>query len=396
MQARDTVYQPRDGPFTGTAMNSSSITGNCALCDNPIAVAGDSAEHIIPNSIGGRRKISGFICRDCNSTTGESWDAEIWKQFSHVAMMHGVERDRGEPPSMKIQTVDGNRYLLLPDGSMTIEHPKFRAEPGENGIDINVSARDAKEARRMARQIANKHPKVNLESLLSAMSAVETPLESPVTFTSQFGGIPAGRSMVKSAVALAAAIGVDARSCDAALAHLKDDAAPAPHAFFYLRDLVANRPQLHAFNCVSVLGDPARRTLLGYVEYFSLSRVVVILSDTYDGEPVSATYAFNPADGETLDLQIDLDLSDEELERIRANDAVTDASYSSALHAGFGVIYRRSQMRHWQRETGKAFEHACKAMGIPWGGVVPQERAREFAAHMVEYLGPMISKMVRR
>ena len=377
-------------------MDSISPEGTCALCGDPFAVRGDSNEHIIPNSIGGRRKISGFICRDCNSATGESWDAEIWKQFSHVAMMHGVERDRGEPPSIKIQTVDGNRYLLLQDGSMTIEHPKFHAEPGEEGLGINVSARDETEARRMARQIANKYPKVDLERLLSAMSAVETPLESPVTFTSQFGGVLAGRSMVKSAVALAATIGVDARTCDAALAHLKDDAAPAPHAFVYLRDLVANRPQLHAFNCVSVLGDPSRRTLLGYVEYFSLSRVVVILSDAYDGEPVSATYAFNPADGETVDLHVDLNLSEEELERVRENNAVTDETYSAALNAGFGVIYRRSQMRHWQRETEKAFEQTCKAMGIPWGGVVPQERAREFATHMVEYLGPMISKMVGR
>ncbi|MFM0058699.1 HNH endonuclease [Paraburkholderia phytofirmans] len=377
-------------------MDTNSAQSICALCDNPIALKGDSGEHIIPNSIGGRRKIWGFICRDCNSRAGDSWDAEIWRQFSHVAMMHGVERDRGEPPSIKVQTVDGSRYLLLPDGSMTVEHPTFSAEPGEQGTNINVTARDAKEAQRMAKQIANKHPQLDLQSLLAAMTAVETPLESPVTFTSGFGGELAGRSMVKSAVALAAAIGVDARTCDVAMSYLKSEAAMPSYAFFYVRDLVADRPTLHAFNCVSVVGDPSRRTLLAYVEYFSLSRIVVILSETYDDKPVRATYAFNPANGEPLELQVDLALSELELDLVRTNAAVSDESYSAALGAGFDIIYKRSQLRQWEHATGEAFEYACKALGIPAGGIIPPERAFEFSAHMVEHLGPMISRMVRR
>lgn len=377
-------------------MDTNAISRHCALCEAPIAIAGDSGEHVIPNSIGGRRKIWGFICRDCNSATGETWDAEIWKQFSHVAMMHGVERDRGEPPSIKIQTVGGNRYLLLPDGSMTVEHPTFKAEQGEAGMNINVVARDAREARRMAKQIASKYQSVELQRLIDSMTATEMPLESPVTFTAGFGGALGGRSMVKSTVALAAAAGIDARACDSALRYLTDDAAMPPHAFFYVWDLVSNRPPSHAFNCVSVVGDPARRILLGYVEYFSFARVVVVMSEAYDGEPFRATYAFNPATGESIDLQIDLELSDDELKLVRKNEALTDETYSAALDAGFGLIYKRSQLRHWQRETDAAFDHACKALGIPLDGVVPPDRAREFSALMVEYLGPMISRMVRR
>lgn len=373
-----------------------STSSTCALCDNPIGAADDSGEHIIPNSIGGRRKIRGFLCRGCNSKTGETWDAEIWKQFSHVAMMHGIERDRGEPPSIKIQTVDGNRYLLLPDGSMTIEHPKFSAEPGEQGPNINVVARDEKEARRMAKQIANKHPGIELQSLLDGMTVTETPLESPVMFTAGFGGELAGRSMVKTAVALATAVGVDARSCNAAMVYLKDAAAIPSYSFFYVRDLVANRPTDHAFNCVSVVGDPLRGTLIGYVEYFSISRIVVILSETYEGEAVGGTYAFNPAAGDALDLDIDLALSDDELMMVRTNSAFTDETYKAGLDAGFEIIYKRSQLRHWQRETDAAFDYACKALGVLPGGIVPPEKAREFSALMVEYLGPTISKMVRR
>ena len=134
-------------------MHNFTTKSICALCDDPIALESDSREHIIPNSIGGHRKVRNFICKGCNSRTGDSWDAEIWHQFSHIAMMHGVERDRGEPPSIQIQTVDGNRYLLLPDGSLTIAHPTFKAEPGEQGTNISIAARDAREARRGPRDL---------------------------------------------------------------------------------------------------------------------------------------------------------------------------------------------------------------------------------------------------
>lgn len=377
-------------------MESPNTPAICPLCDQPIALRGHSREHIIPNSIGGRLAIRGFICVGCNSRTGESWDAEIWKQFAHFAMMHGVERDRGEPPSIQIQTVDGNRYLLLPDGSMTIEHPKFSAQPGEKGMNINISARDAKEARRMARQIAGKHPQLDLQALLNGMTAVDAPLESPVTFAGGFGGELVGRSMVKSAVAMARAIGVDAHACDAAMPYLKVDRATPSYAPFYLRDLVAHRPEYHDFNCVSVVGNPLRRTLLGYLEYFSLWRVVVILSEKYEGQAVQGTYAFNPANGEPLDLQIDLALSDDELELIRKDEALSNETYKAAFDLGFAAIYKRSQMRHWERETHAAFGYACDRLGIPEGGSIGPEQWQEFVALMMERLGPLISRMVRR
>ncbi|MCU1751615.1 HNH endonuclease [Pseudomonas sp. 6D_7.1_Bac1] len=369
---------------------------SCALCEKRIEYANDSREHIIPHSIGGRRKIRSFICIDCNSRSGDSWDAEIWQQFSHLAMMHGVDRERGTPPNIKIQTIDGENYLLLPDGSMTISNATYRAEPGEKGIKINITARDKPTAHKMVKQAAKKNPKVNVDSFLSAMTVTETPLESPVTFSAQFGGELAGRSMVKTTVALAAAAGVSAQSCDAAMQYLKNDTVTPPYAFFYLRDLIANRPSTHAFNCVSVVGIPSKRQLLGYVEYFSMSRIVVILSEQYDGPTVNTTYAFNPANGTGLDLSVDLNLSDDELELIRINQAVTDETYTAALDEGFGIIYKRNQSRYLERETSNAFEHACESMGIPKEGIIPTERAQEFSILVADYLGSKLANMIRR
>ncbi|TFY92820.1 HNH endonuclease [Pseudomonas kairouanensis] len=368
----------------------------CALCEKLIDSSNNSREHIIPHSIGGRRKIRSFICIDCNSRSGDSWDAEIWQQFSHIAMMHGVDRERGVPPNIKIQTIDGESYLLLPDGTMTIPNSTYRTEPGENGQRIKISARDKPTAYKMVKQVARKNSKLDVNSFLSEMTATETPLESPVTFSVQFGGELAGRSMVKTAVALAAAAGVSPTSCDMANQYLKGAAITPPYAHFYLRDLVSNRPSTHAFNCVSVVGLPERKKLIGYVEYFSMSRIVIILSEHYDGPDLNITYAFNPASATELELNVNLNLSDNELELIRSNEALTDETYAAALNKGFDLIYKRSQFRLIEREASNAFDHACQSMGITSDSIIPPERAQEFSNLVINQFISKIAHLIRQ
>ena len=53
----------------------------CWLCLRDLT---ETKEHIIPESMGGRKTVRGFICRACNSKTGHDWDAavtefESWK-----------------------------------------------------------------------------------------------------------------------------------------------------------------------------------------------------------------------------------------------------------------------------------------------------------------------------
>lgn len=34
-------------------------------------------EHILPSAIGGRKKVTGFICKSCNNTSGHKWDSPL-------------------------------------------------------------------------------------------------------------------------------------------------------------------------------------------------------------------------------------------------------------------------------------------------------------------------------
>jgi hypothetical protein len=101
--------------------------GQCALCTAQITPEIDSGEHILLQALGGRKEVTGFICKPCNSKTGDSWDVELTNQLAHISIMHGVDRQRsGDLPSIKVKTAAGGELLMHADGSMTPVDPSFK------------------------------------------------------------------------------------------------------------------------------------------------------------------------------------------------------------------------------------------------------------------------------
>lgn len=376
-------------------MDRITTTCNCALCNKPFAIAGNSDEHIIPNSIGGRRKIRSFICTGCNSRAGETWDAEIWRQFCHIASMHGTERERGDIPAIPVKTASGKQLKLLPDGSLTPQRVTFEKVPNPQGQGFLISAavRTMEEAEKMVKSLASKHPGVNVQEVLSKVQANSEFLDSPLTFGVAFGGLLGGRSMVKTAIAMALDAGVRPSACDRALPYLLDKDSDAPYGLFYMRDLVSERPASYTPHIVSVRGDPTSGYLWGYVEYFGLARIVVLLSDRYTVDAFSSTYAFNPANGKEIDIRVDLSFSKEEIERIKANEAYTDEQYAAVANTSFGIIYFRSVRRRFRKTFAESIAHAASKLGIAYGEAIPPAQGTKFAEHMMEKLGPLFAHM---
>src|SRR4051812_23932168 len=93
-----------------------TTANRCVRCACVIDEGNDTDEHVIPNSIGGRLKVRGFICLACNSHTGETWDAVLAKQSNFFCHFFGVARERGEPPSQPIETTAGEKLLIQPGG----------------------------------------------------------------------------------------------------------------------------------------------------------------------------------------------------------------------------------------------------------------------------------------
>ena len=68
---------------------------HCGICNELLTDENDSKEHVIPNALGGRRVVRGFLCRPCNNRAGSEWDAPLITALQHFSILLGVRRTRG-------------------------------------------------------------------------------------------------------------------------------------------------------------------------------------------------------------------------------------------------------------------------------------------------------------
>ena len=144
------------------------------------------------------------------------------------------------------------------------------------------------------------------------------------------GGTVAGRSMVKSCLAMVHDAGLTADQCEEAKHYLLKREKPC-FGFYTKRDLVRNRPEKTFFHCIHVRGDPEQRQILAYMEYFGCLRFVALLSRVYEGGAFSHRYAIDPVTGKELDLDVVLDITAAELAEIDDGAAVDYGEVARAL-----------------------------------------------------------------
>jgi hypothetical protein len=368
----------------------------CALCAAQITPEIDSGEHILLQALGGRKEVRGFICRPCNSRAGDSWDVELTRQLAHISIMHGVHRQRsGDLPSLTVRTAEGGELLMHADGSMTPARPSVNKVKTETGWSISAVARTVAEAENIIQGVAKRYPNSNAMDALDKLSVKTEYNKQPLTFNLQVGGLKAGRSIVKTAVAMAHSMGIGHRDCPAAMRYLLGDDDAPQFGHFHERDLIADRPDTHLIHCVSVKGDPSRRTLLGYVEYFSLARLVILLSDDYSGPAVQRTYTIDPSTGAEVSVTVDLDLGPQDLQVLGCAEYRPEP-YMRTFNQVFPVLMRRNEERSRTEAIEAAFRHACEKLGVQPGGEVRPDQFQQFSAHFAEHVVPFVMANLRQ
>ena len=142
----------------------------CANCNKPITYENDSKEHIIPRAIGGRRTVSGFLCKSCNEMFGQTIDAKLSDQFSDLCLWARISR-QGKPPASKhVKLTNGERMTLHADGQLTLTAPTFNKISEEGKESIHIQARSRSEAKKMISDLQRKYPQlkeINIEDLLT-------------------------------------------------------------------------------------------------------------------------------------------------------------------------------------------------------------------------------------
>jgi len=375
-------------------LNAAMAPQLCARCDIEITRRNDSREHIVANAIGGRRKVRGFFCRKCNSSAGGKWDAAAANQLNFLALHLTRRRDRGEVPPGHYTTLPGMPVRVHPDGHLSF--PRSAPEVVERGSGVEIRARvtTRKEARELLQGFKRSYPKLNVEESMQGVVEEQKYLSEKVGDVCYFGGPQSGRSIVKSAFALAVASGVVAQTCNQARPYLKCEDGEPCFGYYYERDLVTNRPIDRVFHCVAIKGDPVTGKLFGYVELFSVYRMIVGLSDQYCGIPLFNSYAIDPTSGEELDFDFDLSLTEDEVRTAISNQQDYTAELVLAFESAVAIAQSRSFAGEQMRVAKVAWTGAVAKLGLSPGQEMTAEIATALSREIVSRMQPFLAHLI--
>ena len=368
-----------------------SANGRCALCGKLFEQRGDSREHVIPNAIGGRKKIRGFLCRDCNSSAGAMWDDELAKQLNPICNLLNISRERGSPPDLVVKTIKGRRMRHRSDGHMSPNRYERSERHEEGKVIVQATAPNMRELRRNLEGLRRKYPQLKDVDLLEHAVPKKEYVSEAMHIPLSFGGLDAGRSMVKSCVALAHVAGVRLAELECARKYLGGEDEPC-FGYYNEQDVVVNRPTNTFFHCVYVKGDTVTGKVLGYVEYFGYQRVVVMLSDSYAGRAFSECYAIDPVAGQEILLDVQLpDFTDDEIEQIYDYKKVSYETVRIAVSGLMESYLEKAGERARSKAVEDAMEFAFGEWGVEEGEIITEEDTRRLAALITERLAPFVA-----
>lgn len=373
---------------------------HCALCPVMLGKENSTKEHIIPNSIGGMVKVVGFICNLCNNRKGETWDAVLSDQFHWLSLMLGIVRDRGEVPPTVVETVSGEKFNLLNNGSLEPAKFAFSRIEEDGRVKISMTPRTMQEATRKIKELAKRYPKLDKAQALEQTKIKTTYLKEPLNIQLKFGGELAGRSVVKTALAFAFWRGIPSSICENIQEFLLSEpvfdeageVVPSDagcYGLAYLSDLVKERPHGAFFHCLGLFSDQASNQLFAYVEYFGLARWLIVLSKHYDGPVFNESYALDPTTGKPVRVTLNWPLADEEVKKIVTGYGLKN--YDSEIIKMIGCIMKRANERSFNNTLEKALKIAKEKYGFKPGDQIPKAHAAKIANEVADAMAVYMS-----
>ena len=214
------------------------------------------------------------------------------------------------------------------------------------------------------------------------------PFTNMMKIEMQFSDAHAGRSIVKSALALAYHAGITPDSCELACEFLRQDNATPCFDHYYGPDLVTNCKSRVPIHLVHLRGNPDQSTLMAYIEVFSLYRTVACLSRRYAGPELVRTHAVNPVTGQEIRAEI---IWHDALES--PIPSPTRADYRRLVEnvwiPVFDAAREKWEKRTTEYETESANRTALQNAGKKEGDPMTEEEWLEIAGEIVQQLAPL-------
>ena len=270
----------------------------CFLCAVELNENTNSKEHIIKNSIGGKKQVKGFICKTCNNTTGNKWDNEIDKDFGeNLSVMFDIKRDRGKVQDLKVKDKLSNKHFLINTNKFEQIEPEYTYDK-DNG-KILITAPNAKRGDHYLEQL-KKMGQIPEKTIKEKTQIINEKVEIDTSFNFHIPELKSNfsKSIVKSALALLSTYkeGNALEYCKIAKDFLKNDVDNCIEYNNYIS--IENRLFATPLHCVYVFSN--KNIINAYVELFGIARYIICLSNTYDGSDINLVYAINPQTAEEI------------------------------------------------------------------------------------------------
>lgn len=368
----------------------------CWLCDRELTKERDSKEHIVPAALGGRKTVKGFICKDCNSHKGRTWDAAVTEQLEFFAVLLNIKRE-GQVPHMNVKTVKGRRLFLKPGNKPVVAPTRPKEERVGDHIRVSMQRPNRTSLKKDIEGLMRRYPNAVVTELTSSEGKDydKTPYEIDLSY----GGPDFDRSVVKSALALTCRAGVRAEECDMAVRYLRNEQADYPdnqYLICYYDDPIGNRVSGLPLHCVHVVGDPVDGKLLAYVELYGHVRRIICLSDTYSAKQFSETYAIDPIIGKEIP-EVAIRLNELRFNRIvrRQTAEVSYSVFTRAVQDVLSYGFELSQQRAFEEHFDRSMDECMRELNLSEDCDVTDDEKHRFVECLTNKLMPMIEYTVR-
>ena len=286
---------------------------HCVLCEAPLVGEARTREHLIPASLGGRRRTSMALCRRCNSTTGHKWDAELELQLRPEAQFVFPSGHPLGPMPRRVVDSTGQRLVLEAGLRGGAVEPQTHVEKKADGLHVSISARTRKRALQELKRLvkAGLVPADREEEFIASIEVGEVTIPVEFVEAGRFGGPVVWKSMLKTMVTTGLVGGLTWMDMLSAVLLMRDSGPGGPSLIF--RDSpvrYSGSVEIPTWrHCVHVETDIEEHLVWGYVEYFGTYCAIARIGKCYMGRPVSSTYCVDPVTGADLTRKVQVDLA---------------------------------------------------------------------------------------
>jgi hypothetical protein len=368
----------------------------CYLCGHELTDNNRSEEHILLNSIGGRLTSSHIICKECNSTFGSTFDAELSAQLNFYANFLMIKRERGNPPPvLMINESTGERYFIDHEGVPIIEKPRVEQKKTDAKVEISITARNIEEARKILNGLSKKYKNLDVEEFLKKAQHVEKQITEPLHIILTVGGKDSMPAILKMALNYYIDKTGDNVSVRKAVDDLKNNKITRVEPIISecrLYDL----DETEISHSIYLRGSYSEHKLFAVIELFNAVHFIVKLSEEYNGNDYEELYVFDVLECKEKNKIIKYHPTYDfifafEYPKSNPNFQIMRDANNRIM----SIAMQRQQSAYTNKMIKKAWDETINE-SIPEGGLITPDAANRFATRLAEDYVKFYFRMLRK